>query len=654
MQRSSIKYLVLGLFLFTIVIPFASAVSLTDISGHKYESAIQGLVDLGVIGGYPDSTYKPDITVNRAEFLKIVIGSSIDNVGSKTNCFPDVKDEWFAKYVCYAKDKGIVQGYPDGYYRPAQNINYVEALKIIYETNGDKGDGSKTWSWYSSYSEDADNRNIALPVSGEHLMKRGETAQLMWNYLDKKGLLDDEVVTDVPVNDPVTDPVENPVPPVTQPTYTGNSNAGVDMAACNASQISGNALYVATNGNDNSGDGSIGAPYKSVYVALENVSAGDSIVLRAGKYSEPNELRIREANVTIMSYPGEWAVIDRSSDTEDAGVYFYVGSDGGKLQCVEVMGGFYVFSTETMWDWGEADESGTSNILIENTKLHGSLRDVVKIKPNSDNITIRHNEIYDSGHGSTPGDCNAEGIDNVNGDNTKVQNNYIHDTCSTGVYLKGGATNGLIENNIIENVGAAGVLVGFDTSPEYFDLGVNPGYYENIGGIVRNNLIRNTQWAGIGFYAAKNAQAYNNTIINAAQAYHGPISFGVTFQDWEPEAGRPANVNITVKDNIISQGSGIDSPMVGIRYTEDLGGLSGLSGNPVMSGNCYHQAGGSASFEDGRSQVDMGGWTEDWAGGLSEWMTHISGDAGSLEVDPQLDSNYKPQNAACAGKGYTF
>lgn len=648
MRRNSIKYLVVGLFLFGFVLPSAVAVSLTDISGHKYEPAIQGLVDLGVINGYPDGSYKPDITVNRAEFLKIVIGASVDNVGSKTNCFPDVKDEWFARYVCYAKDKGIVQGYSDNYFRPAQTINYVEALKVIYRTNNDAGTPGGD-AWYSPYTDDAEEYGIALyNLNYSQLLRRGEIAQLMWNYLDVKSANNDIGVIAPPV-------VEEPVttPPIVSPPSTGSSKTGVDMAACDAGQISGNALYVSTNGNDDSGDGSIGAPFRTVSAALGSVSAGDSIVLRGGTYNEPNELRIRVQNVTLRSYPGEWAVIDRRSDTEDAGVYFYVGSDGGKLQCVEVVGGFYVFSTETMWDWGEPDRSGASNILIENTKLHGSLRDVVKIKPNSDNITIRNNEIYDSGHGDTPGDCNAEGIDNVNGDNTKVQNNHIHDICSTGVYLKGGATNGLIEGNIIENVGAAGILVGFDTSPEYFDLGVNPGYYENIGGIVRNNLIRNTEWAGIGFYAAKNAQAYNNTIINAAQTYHGPIYFGVTFQDWEPEAGRPANVNITVKDNVISQGSGIDSPMVGIRYTEDLGGLSGLSGNPIMSGNCYYQAGGSARFEDGRSQVDMGGWTQDWSGGLSEWMTHISGDSGSVEVDPQLDSNNRPQNAACTGKGYT-
>jgi hypothetical protein len=140
--------------------------------------------------------------------------------------------------------------------------------------------------------------------------------------------------------------------------------------------------------------------------------------------------------------------------------------------------------------------------------LHDSKYDVIKIKPNCDYITIRNNEIYNSGQafpGRPTGEDNAEGIDNVNGDNMKVQKNYIHDICSNAVYAKGGATDALNENNRIERAYGGGILVGFDTSPEFFDLTVNPQYFENIGGVVRNNLIVGTGLVGIGLYASKDA-----------------------------------------------------------------------------------------------------------------------------------------------------
>ncbi len=432
-------------------------------------------------------------------------------------------------------------------------------------------------------------------------------------------------------------------PPTPEPPPSGSMTVGVDMAMCNSATVPANARYVSTSGNDSNADGSTTHPYRTVRAAVTDVPAGTTIVLRGGTYVEPQEIRIRVPNVTIMSYPGEWAVIDRSSDMEDIGVYFYVGSDGGALKCAEVKGGFYAVSTETQWDWGEADRSGASNLLLENVKLHDSNRDVVKIKPQSDDITIRHAEIYNSGTNLTAGDCNAEGIDNVNGDRMHVSYTYIHDTCSTGIYFKGGATDGIVEHNLIENTGAAGIILGFDTSPEYFDLTTNPGYYENIRGIARYNLIKNAGWAGVALYASKDAQVYNNTIVDTSSIYHSPIYFGVTFQDWEPEAGRPANVNPNIHNNIVVQNSITRASLVGIRFANELGGLSALSGNPTMNNNCYYQSGASANFEDGRT---------DWTGGFAAWQSHISGDVGSLEINPQLDSNFKPTNSACSGMGY--
>jgi hypothetical protein len=42
--------------------------------------------------------------------MKIILESSHKNeIGSGENCFPDVRQDWFAKYVCYAKDHGIVK-----------------------------------------------------------------------------------------------------------------------------------------------------------------------------------------------------------------------------------------------------------------------------------------------------------------------------------------------------------------------------------------------------------------------------------------------------------------------------------------------------------------------------------------------------------------
>ena len=84
-----------------------------DIEGHQYRESIEFLSNRGVVQGYPNGTFGPDRPINRAEIMKIIVEASTSgDIGNETNCFPDVHSEWFAKYICYAKDHNIVQGYP--------------------------------------------------------------------------------------------------------------------------------------------------------------------------------------------------------------------------------------------------------------------------------------------------------------------------------------------------------------------------------------------------------------------------------------------------------------------------------------------------------------------------------------------------------------
>jgi protein-disulfide isomerase len=110
--------------------------SFTDVEGdHISYDAIQYLNENGVIQGYSDGTFKPENNVNRAEFLKILIeGNKIELDAEQYNsCFPDITNEWFAKYVCYAKEMNWIEGYSDGNFRPENTIAYVEALKMLIE-----------------------------------------------------------------------------------------------------------------------------------------------------------------------------------------------------------------------------------------------------------------------------------------------------------------------------------------------------------------------------------------------------------------------------------------------------------------------------------------------------------------------------------------
>ena len=144
----------------------------SDVSStYKNNNAIDYLQEMGVINGYSDGTFKPENPVNRAELLKIIIeGKGIKTDENKhKNCFSDVTEEWFAKYICYAKEQGWVSGYADGTFKPAQIVNKVEAIKMLINSQGYEVPKSVTafmfadidnLAWYASYVWVAKNKGL--------------------------------------------------------------------------------------------------------------------------------------------------------------------------------------------------------------------------------------------------------------------------------------------------------------------------------------------------------------------------------------------------------------------------------------------------------------------------------------------------------------
>jgi hypothetical protein len=212
--------------------------SFSDTGGHPYDMAIDYMKTQGMIEGYPDGTYKPDAPINRAEFTKILLEAYTEGVIDETytcyqtydvgieacagdgecglpvwedfaectfgaaandipqsdwdslieydTCFPDVPmGEWFAKYVCLAKMLGIIGGYPDGTFKPADNVNLAEALKIIFETRASIDGVTITpvaGEWYQVYMDMAYDAMILDTIDADpgHLLTRGEMAELIF------------------------------------------------------------------------------------------------------------------------------------------------------------------------------------------------------------------------------------------------------------------------------------------------------------------------------------------------------------------------------------------------------------------------------------------------------------------------------------------
>lgn len=127
-------------------------------TNHPNHTAINFLKDRNIIDGNPDGTFKPENTLNRAELTKIAVLSAELPLVTDLNCFPDVnEDAWFAPFVCTAKSFNIVQGYPDGTFQPSNPINRAEAFKIISESQNlptISASSQVAQSKYQDYSSD--------------------------------------------------------------------------------------------------------------------------------------------------------------------------------------------------------------------------------------------------------------------------------------------------------------------------------------------------------------------------------------------------------------------------------------------------------------------------------------------------------------------
>ncbi|MHC9084477.1 right-handed parallel beta-helix repeat-containing protein [Luteimonas sp. RIT-PG2_3] len=405
--------------------------------------------------------------------------------------------------------------------------------------------------------------------------------------------------------------------------------------------------FVSPTGDDARGNGSEARPFRSIMRVINTSTGvarrGDTITLRgpAGNNTYPEcDVRLR-VPLTLRSYPGERAHIQCPIRTKDSVVVqIDPGASGSRLSNLEISGGqYYGVMMQTDWYQGGPDsDTGASDIVLEDLLIHHTGRDGIKITPRSRRITIRRSEIHNTGQAYPPGTPhdrkNADGIDNVNGDGMVVEDSYIHDIATTGLYFKGGATDVVIQRNRIENTGDAGILAGFDTSPEFFDLVANPGYYESVRGIIRNNVVRNTGYAGIGLFAAKDALVVNNTIVNAARKGHAAIYFGLTFQDWDESAGRPASVNPRIVNNLVMQNNG---RCVDIRWSHELGGMSALDGAAGLDWNGYGNSSGLCRFNDQRPASAPGLSTS-----LAGWQRASHGDANSIDARFDLDADGRP------------
>jgi len=102
----------------------------TDIRGHWAEVNIQQLAEKNVVNGYPDGSFKPDRTITRAEFVAILV-SAFELPSEEDKVFTDTTDHWASQAISTAYANGFIHGYDQHTFAPDELITREQMVTMV-------------------------------------------------------------------------------------------------------------------------------------------------------------------------------------------------------------------------------------------------------------------------------------------------------------------------------------------------------------------------------------------------------------------------------------------------------------------------------------------------------------------------------------------
>jgi hypothetical protein len=106
----------------------------SDVAQDAWEyEAVVSLSEKGVLAGYPDNSFRPGQGITRAEFAKVTcLAFNLDLQNPPISQFPDVPSTfWAFPYIEACAREGIVQGFPDGAFRPQDPVSKEQMVAVL-------------------------------------------------------------------------------------------------------------------------------------------------------------------------------------------------------------------------------------------------------------------------------------------------------------------------------------------------------------------------------------------------------------------------------------------------------------------------------------------------------------------------------------------
>lgn len=328
-------------------------------------------------------------------------------------------------------------------------------------------------------------------------------------------------------------------------------------------------LYVSATGND-SNDGTINSPYKTINTALDNATAGTTVYVRSGSYAEniyfPNNGK-EGSYITLKNYPNEYPKI--------------IGTNKNDIPMIELDGhdyihieGFELCDYSARWCYGILFAGGENHVIIRNNTIHN----IKCSKPNDpdnsgangillfgeteepiSNVYIGDNYIYDL----QTGWCEALSV-TANCEYVNVINNKIDSSTNIGIDFYGNNTDGYCPVESL-NQPRFCIAAGNEVSNCVCDYATCYGLYvDGARDIVLENNISYNNQGGIEIgseernenYPVKNITVRNNLIYNNSEN-------GITVGGWNDGSSGSDPLSGVVYDTTIYNNTVVNNASTG-------------------------------------------------------------------------------------------
>ncbi len=226
--------------------------------------------------------------------------------------------------------------------------------------------------------------------------------------------------------------------------------------------------YVSPNGVDNASNGTLAQPWQTIQYAIDNVSSGDVVNVKAGTYHE--KINFNFSNITLKNYNNDTVVVRGTGITSQSAVIEITDHSNITIDGLEIGDNIHLDAQGILVS-GNAQNITIQNCRVHNIHFSASVNAAVNANTNAQaiivygtsaanaitNLKILNNEVYNCRLGY------SEGIAvNGNVDGFEMSGNYVHDITNIGIdaigfegtcatVAKDQARNGVIKNNIARN-----------------------------------------------------------------------------------------------------------------------------------------------------------------------------------------------------------